>query len=55
MKHISVTLRNELGLSFQLTDFLSGAGTSAGHGNKPYAQTYEIEKEHLKYLKETLS
>lgn len=55
MKYTSVTHRNEPGLSFPWIDFLPRAGASAGRSNKPYAQTYETEKENLKYLKETLS
>lgn len=47
------TYRNVLGLSFPWIDFFPRAGGSADH-NKPYAQTYETEKENLKYLKHYL-
>lgn len=55
MKYTSLTYRNDLGLSILWIDFLPRAGASAGHGNKPYAQNYEAEKENPKYSEETLS
>lgn len=54
MKYAPATYRNVLGHSFPWIDFFPRAGASADH-NKPYAQTYETERENLKYLKETLS